>query len=69
MPELELGPAALESKFAEQDKLAFPLSSFHYQNRYWRLPFLEQKEHSDFRTWIYGFTVRIYQVVTHVIGA
>ena len=62
MPELELGPAALESKLAKQDRLAFPLSSFHYQNRFWRLPFLEQKEHSDFRTWIYGFTVRIYLV-------
>jgi betaine lipid synthase len=27
--------------------------------RYWRLPFLEQKEHGEFRTWIYGFTVCI----------
>ncbi|GJE99974.1 related to Betaine lipid synthase [Phanerochaete sordida] len=55
MPELELGPAVLNSK-ASADKLAFPLSSFHYQARFWRLPFLEQKEHSEFRSWIYGFT-------------
>ncbi|EKM51071.1 uncharacterized protein PHACADRAFT_165696 [Phanerochaete carnosa HHB-10118-sp] len=62
MPELELRPSALEDKLAKQNRLAFPLSSFHYQNRYWRLPFLEQKEHGNFRTWIYGFTVRIYLV-------
>ncbi|KAF7798762.1 hypothetical protein EIP86_009987 [Pleurotus ostreatoroseus] len=55
MPELELGPAALAGR-GGRESLAFPLSSFHYQNRHWRLPFLEQKVHSEFRTWIYGFT-------------
>ncbi|KAI0699007.1 hypothetical protein BC835DRAFT_1268331, partial [Cytidiella melzeri] len=51
MPELTLGPAALGD-----NAFAFPLSSFHYQTRSWRVPFLEKKEHGEFRSWIYGFT-------------
>ncbi|PWN29952.1 hypothetical protein BDZ90DRAFT_228998 [Jaminaea rosea] len=33
-----------------------PLSSFHYQRRQWRLPFVDSKFSEMFRTWIYGFT-------------
>lgn len=33
-----------------------PLSSFHYQMRQWRLPFVDNKFSEMFRTWIYGFT-------------
>lgn len=33
-----------------------PLSSFHYQKRQWRLPFVDNKFSEMFRTWIYGFT-------------
>ncbi|PWN41282.1 hypothetical protein IE81DRAFT_324662 [Ceraceosorus guamensis] len=32
-----------------------PLSSFHYQRRQWRLPFVDNEFASQFRTWIYGF--------------
>ncbi|KIP07889.1 hypothetical protein PHLGIDRAFT_510955 [Phlebiopsis gigantea 11061_1 CR5-6] len=48
-----LGPAALDGKGGA---LALPLSSFHYQTRFWRLPFLEERAHGEFRSWIYGFT-------------
>ena len=81
MPELHLGPAALDDtpsssshtslvrtgsngsgsgsvKERERGGFAFPLSSFHYQRRARRVPFLEKAEHGAFRTWIYGFTVR-----------
>ncbi len=34
----------------------YPLSSFHYQKRQWRLPFVDDKFADMFRTWIYGFT-------------
>ncbi|KDN52226.1 hypothetical protein K437DRAFT_232599 [Tilletiaria anomala UBC 951] len=34
----------------------FPLSSFHYQKKQWRLPFVDDKFADMFRTWIYGFT-------------
>ncbi|KAN0060609.1 hypothetical protein ACQY0O_007267 [Thecaphora frezii] len=34
----------------------FPLSSFHYQKRQWRLPFIDNQFSDMFRTWIYGFT-------------
>ena len=34
----------------------FPLSSFHYQKRQWRLPFVDNEFSDMFRTWIYGFT-------------
>lgn len=33
-----------------------PLSSFHYQSKQWRLPFVDNKFSEMFRTWIYGFT-------------
>jgi len=33
-----------------------PLSSFHYQKRQWRLPFVDTEFSNMFRTWIYGFT-------------
>jgi hypothetical protein len=29
---------------------------------HWRVPFLEKPEHSEFRTWIYGFTVSLFMV-------
>lgn len=64
MPALELGPA----RCARHGGPAFPLSSFHYQNRFWRLPFLEKKEHSEFRSWIYGFTVRVSSMLWHCAG-
>ncbi|EPQ30272.1 uncharacterized protein PFL1_02388 [Pseudozyma flocculosa PF-1] len=35
---------------------SFPLSSFHYQKRQWRLPFIDNEFSDMFRTWIYGFT-------------
>ncbi|PWZ03152.1 hypothetical protein BCV70DRAFT_197391 [Testicularia cyperi] len=35
---------------------SFPLSSFHYQKRQWRLPFVDNEFSDMFRTWIYGFT-------------
>ena len=60
MPELELGPAALAG--GGGGALALPLSSFHYQTRFWRLPFLEQRAHGEFRSWIYGFTVRCFSM-------
>ncbi|CCF54553.1 hypothetical protein NDA11_001352 [Ustilago hordei] len=34
----------------------FPLSSFHYQKRQWRLPYVDNEFSDMFRTWIYGFT-------------
>lgn len=36
--------------------LKLPMSSFHYQRRQWRLPFVDNKFSEMFRTWIYGFT-------------
>ncbi|KAI0338707.1 hypothetical protein BDW22DRAFT_1415383 [Trametopsis cervina] len=71
MPELSLGPPIIppstalittektergEVERGQRGGYAFPLSSFHYQRRHWRVPFLEQKAHGEFRTWIYGFT-------------
>jgi betaine lipid synthase len=69
MPELSLGPAALDGtpslsvvrtgnsgKEKKPGEFVFPLSSFHYQHRAYRVPFLEKPEHGAFRTWIYGFT-------------
>ncbi|GAA5964164.1 hypothetical protein JCM3765_005359 [Sporobolomyces pararoseus] len=32
------------------------LSSFHYGLKHYRVPFLDDKQHKEFRTWIYGFT-------------
>lgn len=34
----------------------WPQSSFHYQRRQWRLPFVDDRFSDMFRTWIYGFT-------------
>jgi betaine lipid synthase len=62
MPELDLGPAVLptpiDKEVAIKTAVPLPWSSFHYCARQWRVPFLEKKEHGEFRTWIYGFTVR-----------
>jgi hypothetical protein len=62
MPELDLGPAVLPvtvgTEVAKRTAITLPWSSFHYNSKQWRIPFLEKKEHSEFRTWIYGFTVR-----------
>ncbi|PWN50116.1 hypothetical protein IE53DRAFT_110475 [Violaceomyces palustris] len=32
-----------------------PLSSFHYQRRQWRLPYVDTEFSSSIRSWIYGF--------------
>ncbi|KAI0084521.1 hypothetical protein BDY19DRAFT_1060226 [Irpex rosettiformis] len=50
-------PSTSISSAPSSSSLAFPLSSFHYQTKNWRVPFLEKKkEHGEFRSWIYGFT-------------
>lgn len=36
--------------------VVWPQSSFHYQARRWRLPFVDDRFSDMFRTWIYGFT-------------
>lgn len=43
--------AALKHGMAE-----WPVSSFHYQRRQWRLPYVDDRFSDMFRTWIYGFT-------------
>ncbi|GAA5930792.1 class I SAM-dependent methyltransferase [Sporobolomyces koalae] len=32
------------------------LSAFHYGLKHYRVPYLDDKQHREFRTWIYGFT-------------
>ncbi|WWD20259.1 hypothetical protein CI109_104735 [Kwoniella shandongensis] len=54
MPELNLGPSAVEQTIYE---VGAPLSPFHYHLRKaWRVPYLEEKIHEQFRTHIYGWT-------------
>ena len=36
--------------------MQWPQSSFHYQKKLWRLPFVDDRFSDMFRTWIYGFT-------------
>ncbi|KAL4400723.1 hypothetical protein ACI68E_002041 [Malassezia pachydermatis] len=36
--------------------IQWPQSSFHYQKKQWRLPFVDDRFSDLFRTWIYGFT-------------
>lgn len=64
VPEMTLGPAALQLAAAETDgeytqtlfEAGAPLSPFHYQLRKaWRVPYLEEKVHQEFRTHIYGW--------------
>ncbi|CAK9784087.1 hypothetical protein CC85DRAFT_58115 [Cutaneotrichosporon oleaginosum] len=63
VPEITLGPAAIERAVAEGEytqtlfEAGAPLSPFHYQLRKaWRVPYLEEKVHQEFRTHIYGWT-------------
>ncbi|WOO81404.1 uncharacterized protein LOC62_03G004932 [Vanrija pseudolonga] len=66
IPELTIGPSALERAQAALEngthqqtiyEAGAPLSPFHYQLRKsWRLPYLEEKIHQQFRTHIYGWT-------------
>ncbi|WFD30452.1 hypothetical protein MSPP1_001473 [Malassezia sp. CBS 17886] len=37
-------------------EIQWPQSSFHYQAKTWRLPFVDDRFSEMFRTWIYGFT-------------
>ncbi|KAK8849633.1 hypothetical protein IAR55_004968 [Kwoniella newhampshirensis] len=54
MPELSLGPSLVEQTIHE---VGAPLSPFHYHLRKaWRVPYLEEKIHEQFRTHIYGWT-------------
>lgn len=67
IPDLTIGPAALErvNRNASPDTDGYtqtlfeagaPLSPFHYQLRKgWRVPYLEEKVHQQFRTHIYGW--------------
>ncbi|CAD6983485.1 unnamed protein product [Tilletia controversa] len=45
-----------EKAFRLDHVASFPKSSFHYQQRQWRLPFVDNQFSDMFRTWIYGFT-------------
>ncbi|WFD44619.1 hypothetical protein MPSI1_003287 [Malassezia psittaci] len=48
-----------ENRVADLKKdlaISWPQSSFHYQRRQWRLPFIDDRFSDMFRTWIYGFT-------------
>lgn len=50
-------PSAREVANLKDDlKIQWPRSSFHYQPRQWRLPFVDDRFSDLFRTWIYGFT-------------
>jgi betaine lipid synthase len=62
--DFSIGPSALEKSEVSisgwqqtiQD-VGAPLSPFHYQLRKaWRVPYLEEKIHEQFRTHIYGWT-------------
>ncbi|WVQ79348.1 hypothetical protein IAT38_001445 [Cryptococcus sp. DSM 104549] len=56
MPELSLGPSAVEQTQTIHE-VGAPLSPFHYHLRKsWRVPYLEEKIHEQFRTHIYGWT-------------
>lgn len=65
IPELTIGPAAIERANASPEAEGYtqtlfeagaPLSPFHYQLRKaWRVPYLEEKVHQQFRTHIYGW--------------
>lgn len=37
-------------------QVRWPQSSFHFQERQWRVPFVDDRFSDLFRTWIYGFT-------------
>lgn len=47
-------PEQVEALKQETD--VWPQSSFHYQAKQWRLPFVDNRFSDMFRTWIYGFT-------------
>lgn len=50
-------PSAEQVAELKQDlAIQWPQSSFHYQQRQWRLPFVDDRFSDMFRTWIYGFT-------------
>jgi betaine lipid synthase len=67
IPDLTIGPSALERAAIEGEgygtgyemtlhDAGAPLSPFHYQLRKaWRMPYLEEKIHQEFRTHIYGW--------------
>ncbi|OXG17402.1 betaine lipid synthase [Cryptococcus neoformans Tu401-1] len=56
MPELVLGPSAIQATQTIFE-VGAPLSPFHYHLRKaWRVPYLEEKIHEQFRTHIYGWT-------------
>ncbi|ORX37775.1 hypothetical protein BD324DRAFT_641879 [Kockovaella imperatae] len=56
IPDLSLGPSAAEMEQTIFD-VGAPFSPFHYQLRKaWRVPYLEEKIHEQFRTHIYGWT-------------
>ena len=52
VPPADAQVAQLKEDLAVQ----WPQSSFHYQQRQWRLPFVDDRFSDLFRTWIYGFT-------------
>lgn len=52
VPPADVQVAQLKEDLAVQ----WPQSSFHYQQRQWRLPFVDDRFSDLFRTWIYGFT-------------
>ncbi|WRT69634.1 uncharacterized protein IL334_006623 [Kwoniella shivajii] len=68
MPNLDLGPSAVKPylELRENDQVVMeqtlvdagaPLSPFHYHlKKAWRVPYLEEKVHEQFRTHIYGWT-------------
>ncbi|WWC92743.1 uncharacterized protein L201_007702 [Kwoniella dendrophila CBS 6074] len=69
VPNLDLGPSAYgkpELQSGKQDEIILqqtlvdagaPLSPFHYHlKNAWRVPYLEEKVHEQFRTHIYGWT-------------
>ncbi|WVQ75099.1 hypothetical protein IAR50_004708 [Cryptococcus sp. DSM 104548] len=56
VPELKLGPSAATRKEERIVDVGAPLSPFHYHLRKsWRVPYLEEKIHEQFRTHIYGW--------------
>lgn len=58
MPELVLGPSAAQATQTIFE-VGAPLSPFHYHLRKaWRIPYLEEKIHEQFRTHIYGWVSR-----------
>ncbi|PKI85240.1 hypothetical protein MVES1_000948 [Malassezia vespertilionis] len=53
----QMEPGQKDAQTPQKDfAVQWPRSSFHYQDKQWRLPFVDDRFSDMFRTWIYGFT-------------